>query len=59
MQSNILIVEDEYVVSLDLKSTLEDLGHKVTGTVARGGRCGGKSPGMPTGFGTDGYSTGR
>lgn len=36
MQSNILIVEDEYVVSLDLKSTLEDLGHKVTATVARG-----------------------
>ncbi|MBY0419907.1 MAG: diguanylate cyclase, partial [Pararheinheimera sp.] len=36
MQSNILIVEDEYVVSLDLKSTLEDLGHRVTGTVARG-----------------------
>lgn len=36
MQSNILIVEDEYIVSLDLKSTLEDLGHKVTATVARG-----------------------
>ncbi len=36
MQSNILIVEDEYVVSLDLRNTLEDLGHKVTGTVARG-----------------------
>lgn len=36
MQNNILIVEDEYVVSLDLRSTLEDLGHKVTGTVARG-----------------------
>lgn len=36
MQSNILIVEDEYVVSLDLKNTLEDLGHKVTATVARG-----------------------
>jgi len=36
MQSNILIVEDEYVVSLDLKNTLEDLGHRVTGTIARG-----------------------
>jgi diguanylate cyclase (GGDEF)-like protein/PAS domain S-box-containing protein len=36
MQTNILIVEDEYIVSLDLKSTLEDLGHKVTGTIARG-----------------------
>jgi len=36
MQSNILIVEDEYIVSLDLKNTLEDLGHKVTATVARG-----------------------
>lgn len=36
MQTNILIVEDEYIVSLDLKSTLEDLGHRVTGTIARG-----------------------
>lgn len=36
MQTNILIVEDEYIVSLDLKSALEDLGHKVTGTIARG-----------------------
>ncbi|MDF3126114.1 EAL domain-containing protein [Rheinheimera sp. 1928-s] len=36
MQTNILIVEDEYIVSLDLKNTLEDLGHRVTGTIARG-----------------------
>ena len=36
MNSSILIVEDEFVVSLDLKNMLEDLGHQVVATVSRG-----------------------
>ena len=36
MTSNIMIVEDEYIVALDLKMSLEDLGHHVVGTVAFG-----------------------
>ncbi|MFC4655750.1 EAL domain-containing protein [Rheinheimera marina] len=36
MNNNILVVEDEYVVSLDIKHTLEQLGHTVVGTLARG-----------------------
>lgn len=36
MHNRIMIVEDEYVVSLDLKNMLEDLGHQVVATVARG-----------------------
>ncbi len=36
MLNRIMVVEDEYVVSLDLKNMLEDLGHQVVATVARG-----------------------
>lgn len=36
MLNRIMIVEDEFVVSLDLKNMLEDLGHHVVATVARG-----------------------
>ena len=36
MSSNILIVEDEHIVALDLKMSLEDLGHHVVATVAFG-----------------------
>lgn len=36
MLNRIMIVEDEYVVSLDLKNLLEDLGHQVVAMVARG-----------------------
>lgn len=36
MLNRIMIVEDEFVVSLDLKNMLEDLGHQVVATVARG-----------------------
>lgn len=36
MQNRIMIVEDEYIVSLDLKHMLEDLGHHVVASVARG-----------------------
>ncbi len=36
MNSSVLIVEDEFVVSLDLKNMLEDLGHQVVATVSRG-----------------------
>lgn len=36
MTSNILIVEDEHIVALDLKMSLEDLGHHVVATVAFG-----------------------
>ena len=36
LQNRILIVEDEFVVSLDLRHMLEDLGHQVVATVARG-----------------------
>lgn len=36
MNSSVLIVEDEFVVSLDLKNMLEDLGHQVLATVSRG-----------------------
>lgn len=36
LQSKIMIVEDEFVVSLDLRHMLEDLGHQVVATVARG-----------------------
>lgn len=36
MLNRILVVEDEYVVSLDLKNMLEDLGHEVVATIARG-----------------------
>lgn len=36
MNSSILIVEDEFVVSLDLKNMLEDLGHQVVASVSRG-----------------------
>lgn len=36
MLNRIMVVEDEYIVSLDLKNMLEDLGHEVVATVARG-----------------------
>ncbi len=36
MLNRIMVVEDEFVVSLDLKNMLEDLGHEVVATVARG-----------------------
>ncbi len=36
MQSQIMIVEDEQIVALDLKMSLEDLGHQVVATVAYG-----------------------
>lgn len=36
LQNKIMIVEDEFVVSLDLRHMLEDLGHQVVATVARG-----------------------
>ncbi len=36
MNSSVLIVQDEFVVSLDLKNMLEDLGHQVLATVSRG-----------------------
>lgn len=36
MLNRIMVVEDEYIVSLDLKTMLEDLGHQVIATVTRG-----------------------
>ncbi len=36
MHSHIMIVEDEQIVALDLKMSLEDLGHQVVATVAYG-----------------------
>ncbi|WP_337842580.1 EAL domain-containing protein [Rheinheimera sp.] len=36
MNHQILVVEDEYIVSLDIRRTLEQLGHKVVATLARG-----------------------
>ena len=36
MNSNIMIVEDEHIVALDLKMSLEDLGHTVVATLAYG-----------------------
>ncbi|WP_306517903.1 EAL domain-containing protein [Rheinheimera sp.] len=36
MNRNILIVEDEHIVALDLKMSLEDLGHTVVATLAYG-----------------------
>lgn len=36
MLNRIMVVEDEYIVSLDLKNMLEALGHEVVATVARG-----------------------
>lgn len=36
MNRNIMIVEDEHIVALDLKMSLEDLGHTVVATLAYG-----------------------
>lgn len=36
---NILICEDDPIIAMDLAWTLEDLGHKVLGTVASSAHC--------------------
>ena len=37
MSARILVIEDEALVAMELRFVLEDLGHKVIGTVADGG----------------------
>ncbi len=34
--ARILIIEDDLLIVMDLKTTLEDLGHQVVGTISRG-----------------------
>jgi CheY-like chemotaxis protein len=39
MSMNVLVCEDDPIIAMDLSLTLEDLGHKVIGTVANSRQC--------------------